>query len=74
VADEFLVEPSDDERAAAAADAAAAAASAAADAPLPLPPGPRGPLRALHVTRRPRLAAWAHVVGGWPLAADVAAA
>ena len=36
--------------------------------------GPRGALRTLAVTRRPRLRAWARVVGGWPLYAEPAAA
>jgi hypothetical protein len=60
VADEFLEETSSE-------DAAERSAAAAA-------PGARGRLRPLPVTRRPRLAAWARVAGGWPLCADPAAA
>jgi hypothetical protein len=58
VADEFLQE----QQAAAFGDADAGPAAASA--------GPRGALRTLLVSRRPRLPAWARVVGGWPLAAE----
>jgi hypothetical protein len=61
VADEFLEETSSGD----AVDGAAAATAA---------PGARGSLRPLPVTRRPRLAAWASVAGGWPLCADPGAA